>query len=287
MIYGTTYSYKYMEEYFRLPFVPAFRDISGLGFDIVRLATYWSDSEKSKGKYDLAKIRALLEVAEDRGQDIVLTAGMKAPRWPEFHLPDWLNDQSATEVEKRLHEYLGHLVLALKGYRCIRYWQVENEPLDPSGPHGASIGKGILEKEVALVRALDPDRKVIITLWGNDLARRGHMPFAEKLADIVGLDLYYKIPGRKGYKGPSVSDTYLKKAIAVSARPVWVTELQTNPWKVYRAGTHLELFEENLFRALALGPAAILFWGSEYWFGQKKKGAVLLWNRIGELARGK
>jgi hypothetical protein len=207
---------------------------------------------------------------------------MKAPRWPEFHIPQHLRNASVAKIEEATLQFTDKCINKLRSYNCIKWWQVENEPLDQSGPRNKKISLQFLKKEVMLVKSLEKARPVVVSLWGNSLSQRKLFPVVEDLADIVGLDLYFKIPTKKIglYKGPTDTDKAIKKMIQNSKKPVWLTELQANPWKRYSGGTHLSMFKENFIRAKKLKPKAILLWSSEYWLALKNRGDSTIWNEV-------
>ena len=60
----------------------------------IRLGCYWNEIEKQKGKYDFGNIEPLIEFCEKNNINVVLTIGMKASRWPEYYLPDWLEKKT-------------------------------------------------------------------------------------------------------------------------------------------------------------------------------------------------
>ena len=104
------------------------------------------------------------------------------------------------------------------------------------------------------------------------------------MADIIGLDLYYKqfvtqIFGKNIYKGPSQSDSALRKLINSSTKPVWITELQAEPWEKDERGylskspgsISPKQLQQNIERAKKLPVQEILLWGFEYWLWRKTR----------------
>ncbi len=282
MLLGTTFSHLYIKDYFKLPVIKSFKELLTLNLNVVRLCCYFSEINFIENDYNFSNIEKLLEEAEKKEQKILLTVGMKAPRWPEFHIPQHLRNASVAKIEEATLQFTDKCINKLRSYNCIKWWQVENEPLDQSGPRNKKISLQFLKKEVMLVKSLEKARPVVVSLWGNSLSQRKLFPVVEDLADIVGLDLYFKIPTKKIglYKGPTDTDKAIKKMIQNSKKPVWLTELQANPWKRYSGGTHLSMFKENFIRAKKLKPKAILLWSSEYWLALKNRGDSTIWNEV-------
>ena len=263
------------------------------GFDLVRLGVYWKEVQPNPNSFDLSSIVQILDVCEERGQQVILTVGMKAPRWPEFHHPGWLQIAEPSQAASEVLRFLERSVLALQHYSCIVSWQVENEPLDPSGPHGWVVPEYLLEQEVDLVKRLDK-RPIHLNAWGNELSRRGAWPILQRLGDSVGIDLYYKVPfTRWWYVGPRDSDKKLAGMIEQCDKPVWITELQAEAWEqrdsfkwqVSPGSINPQLLAKNFERAVALQPEVILLWGFEYWLWQKQQGRPELWRVVEKLVR--
>jgi hypothetical protein len=304
MVLGASFSHRHLEG-LRLSPLPALKAFKQIGFKWIRLGCYWDEIEKDKGKYSLSKIGQLITTCQKLGLDIVLTVGMKAPRYPEFYLPTWLEekvkirqrcsfDTNHQELKRSLLQYLAKTIERLKHYSAVKVWQVENEPLDPSGPNRWRITTRLLKEEAELVRKLDPSRPVLINLWSNQLIWKVLYRHLVKLADIVGLDLYFKRPfslfGRfHHYFGPFISDKTYQKNIAQiksSGKQVWLTELQAEPWEPKELVTSKENppsclpqdIVENSRRVLNWGLDGLFFWGFEYWYWRKEQGDSRYWN---------
>lgn len=293
---GASFSHTHLNSLNLNP-LKAIKEFESLGLSWIRLGCYWNEIEKKEGSYDFSKITPLVEYCEKNDIKIVLTIGMKAPRFPEYHLPDWLEDKLNlrklatinTKNELLLERTLNFLEKSVEQFKntsSIKIWQVENEPLDPSGPNWWKISPEFLEKEVELVKKLDK-REVLINLWGNELSKRKLYKKTADLSDIVGLDLYLRhpVPVLKWfnkYIGPLDSKEKIKNIadeIKTEAK-LWITELQAEPWEPGEIVTEKdnppsflpEHLESNFDYAGDLSPEVILFWGFEWWYYRKQKG---------------
>lgn len=290
---GTSFSQRHLD-YIGLDFDQALLELTQFGFDIVRLGCYWDDIEPKQDTFDFSLTKKMLDACEQAGLDVVLTIGMKAPRWPEYFVPSWLKARTPAELETSVLHFIERCIEEFKQYTCIKYWQVENEPLDPSGPHEWAISRELLAKEVALVKKLD-EREIIVTFWGNELSKRNLYTQVTDFADFIGIDMYYKVPlGNTGaYWKPNDSDRKLQKIIAEYPRPVWIAELQAEPWEPYEVYTedanpksiNHELLLKNYQRACTLGADTILFWGFEYWLWKREHGDSRMWDTAKDLVR--
>ncbi len=270
-----------------------------LRFSHLRLPVYWSDSEPEAGNYNFSAIRKWLQKCEEQHQPVVLTLGVKAPRWPEFYWPTFLSAKSETNFETSstvaaLLAFVERTVHELNGFSCISHWQVENEPLSPSGPDHQIIPLTILTQEIKLVRSLDP-RPILTTLWGNEQHVGQLLTQLANLSDVVGIDLYYaqylrQIFGRSVYGGPHLNPAQLQAQIQRLDRPVWITELQAEPWEKdtssyksdHPTSCSPEIITANLQRVQNLGASEIFLWGYEYWLYRQQQGDSRYLNLISD-----
>lgn len=281
----------------------ALAQVIELGLEPLRLCGYWDRPAED--------LDWQLDQAQAAGRQVVLTVGMKAPRWPEFHLPP---DQTlevprggevgaALPAARAALAHVGAMVERFRDRGGIAWWQVENEPLNCSGPDRWWISPELLAEEVAAVRARDP-RPVVLTAFGHfdrvldqvsghrffnpsALLDRGSGVEPQLLellrpGDVLGVDLYHSIGqrgGRVAHSGAPVR--YLEHWLGESrARGVgcWVTELQAEPWeggggtrwnpRSVRPGD----VAERLREAGDGGAGTVLLWGVEYWLAQAQRG---------------
>ena len=68
--------------------------LGDLGVRNIKLATYWDLIEQEEGEYNFDDLDWQIIKAEDYGAKIFLVIGMKAPRWPECHVPEWAKEFS-------------------------------------------------------------------------------------------------------------------------------------------------------------------------------------------------
>lgn len=283
MRYGTTFSDRQATQLGLEPQL-VLSQLLTLPLTILRLPVYWSTVASEPDELDLTQLEAQLQLCQQAGKQVVVTIGMKAPRWPEFYLPAWC-PQSPADRQTQLAclDFITRVVQKLQPWDCIHWWQLENEPLDPSGPREWTIPAAFLTEEVALVRQLDP-RPVIVTLWGNQLKRRGQLDVAAAASQVLGLDLYPRQYarrfGRQLYLPPEETMTELQEMLAPLNQPVWLTELQAEPWEKDQASYLAartpsltpELLIENWQWAVQLPVQVILLWGGEYWFWRARAG---------------
>jgi len=300
---GTTYS-PIQSVYLGLDWKRTYLDVLDTGFDIIRLGAYWSEIERTEGVYDFDALDWQIEEARLRGIPVVLTVGMKAPRWPEYFLPEWLlkrvrlparRDVSKNkEVRTLTLGFIEKVVTRYKNEPIISVWQVENESLNRIGEKSWYIGTDFLTEEVKLVRKLDGGKHPILitaATYPNKFLRFLAAIFScadpikqyIDIADIIGINVYPTIGhkflcmGMYFKTGKEERIKYfstLKKYIEENEKKVWVTELQAEPWEpgylVYkekRVPPTAEPEETGQFfmELDDIGIKTIFFWGVEYW----------------------
>lgn len=305
---GTTYSPR-QSGYLGMDWKKTYLEVLDEGFDIVRLGAYWDEIEKEKDVYDFSSLDWQIEEAKKRGIPVVLTVGMKAPRWPEYFIPGWIEKDIHTptggEVSRnrflrtRTLKFIGEVVARYMEEEAVGYWQVENEPLNRIGEKNWRIDRDFLREEVNLVRKLDRrERPIVLTaatypnvfLRGLINLSLGYDPIEEilKMCDIAGLNIYphvgYKVWGRNIYfrTGREGRDKYFTRLFAdikKKGRDVWIAELQAEPWEpghlAYKEKERSitaspEETESFLEEFEALGASTILLWGAEYWVYRMK-----------------
>jgi len=291
----------------------AFKQVLGLGLDPVRLSAFW-DEVDSRGYDDLDR---LVDEAAGAASELVLTVGMKAQGWPEFYIPGRLlpaaaprSDVAAASAVLRT-EAMQFVAATVERYRrqdAVAVWQVENEPLNPSGPRGWWIGPEFVAEEIATVRTLDPQRPVALNVFsrfntwldvasirhGFDLSRllgsTARRPEAEALTllgrdDILGLDVYRRIGySRLGRRVLTRSRHWRSNAARWAARAAaegkraWVLEAQAEPWEppLRGNGRPQSCRPEDVAATVRglwdAGCATVLLWGVEYWLARDANG---------------
>lgn len=313
---GTTFS-PLQCYYMNLDFHQAFRQIAQLGLARVRLGAYWNVIEKQRGEYDFTELDWLLDQCAQHRIEVVLAVGMKVPRWPEFHLPQWVNhlgdtgpgmvplDQRSPQVAEMALQFVGRVVEHCRSAPALKYWQIENEPftqLEITG--GRYLSSEFVHREVELVRVSKlTDQKILLT---NAI----HLPVPKltedepafwkslSLADAVGMNVYTKVPsGNPGeYLEPAESfwRTLLSWQVTLQANELeaWIAEAQAEPWEpkqlVAMENRNYPSATPERMTALVqtlrdIGYRSILLWGCEYWYWQMQQGQTIWWSTVERL----
>ena len=285
-----------------LDYRAAFERVCGMGLAVVRLSASWREiAHVGYGNLDW-----LLTYAADARQRVVLTVGMKALGWPEFHLPEGL-DPGDPSVQRRALQYVAATVRRYRDNPALAAWQIENEPFNRSGPQARWIPRRVVRREARFVRSIDPTRPLVVTTFaqfdeGLDRASSRHQSTwkrrlgltipAEREAltvlrqgDILGLDVYRSIgyidDGGQDRIGHAAADQLAAVArwqwvAREQNKRLWVTEAQAEPWDARPRDVPLTVQPEavvTLVNELAgIGVETVLLWGSEYWLWRQDLG---------------
>lgn len=269
--------------------------LNDLGVKRIKIATYWDLIEKEPGKYDFTDLDWQINEAGAKGVKIFLVIGLKTPRWPECHLPNWDKKSSMAIQQEHVLDLIEEIVLRYRESSVIWAWQVENEAIFPFG-ECPWTDEEFLKKEINLVKSLDSKRPVIISdsgefsLW---LKAAAH-------GDIVGITMYKKVwmhQLKSYFTYPFPPVFYQRKADLVRkffGKEVVVVELQAEPWgpkllydvslDEQRKTMNLEQFRENVHFAKNTGLREFYLWGAEwmYWMKEKQNDPAI-WDEAKEL----
>lgn len=245
----------------------AFREILSLGLDVVRLPAQWNQLEPHQGEMNFNDLDWLINETLRNNIKVALTVGLKAPRYPEFHIPNWLQEQismehhigkrpvdNSTKLTEATLSFVQRTVEHVKGSENITHIQVENEPLVPvTFVGGWYISEGFLRKEMALVKEIKrKDQRTLLTLTAfpipipvqgfND---EHQFNISMELADDVGLNVYNRVSVGTFVNLPFVRNMYIRplpvyfenkitrwnKRLKQAGKSQWVVESQAEPWE--------------------------------------------------------
>jgi hypothetical protein len=260
----------------------------------VRLPVYWDLVENEKGTYDFSDVDWQLAEARKRSAEVILTVGVKVPRWPECHIPIWAKDDKAIR-EKGMLSLIKATVERYRNDTTIVKWQVENEPFLSFGVC-PEFDVNFLDKEVALVKKLDM-RPIVLTDSGELSLWYG----AASRGDEFGTTLYRDIYSEKvgGYFEYPIGPNFFRfkeKMIRIFThqKNFMVIELQGEPWasgwivdvslEEQARTMNAQRLVENVDYARRVGFHDIYLWGGEWWYWMKvKKNSPAVWETGKEL----
>jgi len=271
--------------------------LDDLGVRHLRLAAHWTLVEPLKDKYNFKELDHQLSRAEEVGADVIFGVGRRLPRWPECHIPGWALTLSPEERKEEIREYIQAVVGRYKNNPAITYWQVENEPYLGvfARDHCGELDEAFFDEEIALVRALDPTRPILITDSGN----LGTWSGAYSRGDSFGTSVYVYFwnPDLGQFKTVLPPWFYRMKenimSIVHGEKEVMLIELSVEPWllepvtdvsvDVQYSRMDIDKFNEIIEYAEETRFEKQYLWGGEWWYWLKDRGHPDMWERGREL----
>jgi hypothetical protein len=277
--------------------------LKDVGVKHLRLMSYWSDIESSPGKYNFKDLDWQFAQAQKYGADVSLAIGIRQPRWPECHRPDWVGKLSPPAQDNQLYNFLTVVVNRYKNNPALNDYQLENEVANHlfgacSSPQTA-FNRARLTKEFNLVKSLDSRHPVDI-----NASNQSGVPMIGPVGDEVGFSIY-----RKAYVSqsgplkfywsfwyiPTLWHSYRAGLVELlHGKPTFVHELQTEPWGPSDT-KNLSIAEQsqsmtdkgivqNVHFAQETGMHRMYLWGGEWWYWRLTKfHDDSLWNTAKQL----
>lgn len=242
--------------------------------------SYWDELEQTPGKIDFKNLDAQIAMIKQAGGEVSLCLGVRQPRWPENHWPEWAWKLPKAERDDRLLEFIENVVRRYKNESTVKSYQLENEALLTNFGERPDTDRQRVRAEFELVRRLDPKTPIIMTTstsWG--------IPMRRPIPDIVGFS-YYQVLFNNGTYGRSFHRPWLDRLRAgliriTHGKPSFIHELQAEPWgpkniwemstKEQNKSMSLTQLKENIRQAKSTKLYPIDLWGAEWWYWRKTK----------------
>ncbi len=255
--------------------------LDDLGAKNIKIAVHWDFIEGKEGEYYFGDLDWQIEEAEKRKAEIILVIGMKTPRWPECHIPEWAAGLGKEQQQEAVLKLIKEIVLRYQNSDTIKYWQVENEPFFSFGKC-PSFDRKMLKKEIDLVKSLDSRKRPVIVSESGEFST---WTKAARAADIVGITMYRRVWSKefKTYITHIFSPTfYHRKALIINkifGKEVICIELQAEPWgpklpydlslEEQEKSMDFNRFQKNIEFAKKTGIKEFYLWGAEWWYWMK------------------
>lgn len=254
--------------------------IQDVGVRHFRLVSYWNQLEPTAGTYTFDVLDWQFAKAEKSGAKITLALGLRQPRWPECHMPEWAKQLPPGEWQSRLNGFIAEVVERYKSSPALTSYQLENEFFNSFGQCDDFSRKRLIN-EYALVKSLDDTRPVIVSRSNN----YGGLALGKPRPDLVGISVYRRVWDAQvtkryfTYPYPAWYYAFLAGSQKIfTGTESFLHELQTEAWPPNgQSITETSLEEQNrsfdakrLKEYAAFGKATgmrdIYLWGGEYWY---------------------
>ncbi len=263
----------------------------------LRLAAHWPMIEPNKDTYNFTELDYQVRRAEEVGAEVILAVGRRLPRWPECHVPTWAQTILSDERNVEQMAYMKAVVERYSSSSAVKYWQVENEPFLEmfAFEYCGALDSGFLDREIALVKSLDPTRPILVTDSGN----LGLWYGAYKRGDAFGTSVYVHFwnPELGQFRTLLPPFVYRVKenalALLYGKKPTFLIELSAEPWLIAPIATvpvetqftrmDPEKFDDILAYAKDTRYDKQYLWGAEWWYWLSKNGHPEMWEKGKEL----
>lgn len=257
-----------------------------LGFKRFRLVSYWKNIEKTPGEYDFTELDWQFEKVKEVNGQVTLAIGLRQPRWPECHAPEWVKAEAKDQWSPQLNNYISAVVERYKDHPSLNSYQLENEYF--LGVFGECKQFGIdrqrLIDEYNLVKSIDNNTPIIMSYANNYFG----VATGEPQPDQIGVSVYKKFfeftLTKRYFTYPFPSWYYSWRAgiqEILTGRSSMLHELQAEPWpptpmketSIEEQNKSMEAnrLKERIAFAEATGFRQIDLWGGEWWYWRKVK----------------
>lgn len=258
--------------------------IDELGIRQFRLVSYWDEHEKQPGKYDFSDLDWQFQKAEESGSKVSLALGLRQPRWPECHMPDWAEYKTVPEWTTDLKNYMGVVIDRYKDSPALESYQLENEFFLKVFGICPDFSRDRLIEEYEFVKQRDPHHPVIISRSNNAVGLPVGQPRPDEFAVSVYKRVWDKNITKRYFEYPFPAWFYGFLAGAgkiVTGKDMIIHELQAEPWVPdgYSLNTtsieeqdksmNAERLKHRFEYGRATGMKEIYLWGAEWWYWRK------------------
>lgn len=255
--------------------------LTGIGVKQFRLVSYWRDMEQTPGQYDFSQLDWQFKKAEAAHAKILLTVGLRQPRWPECHIPDWAAKEPASQWQPQLETFMQKVVERYKASPALQQYQLENEYFLKGFGTCTNFSRSRLVSEYNVVKKLDPKHSIIVGRSNNALG----FPVGQPQPDEFSISVYKRVwDGNFShryleYPQPAWFYAYIAGVQEIfNHKNIVVGELQAEAWPpngqtIQRTSLaeqnksfDAQRFKDRVAYGKATGMPTIYLWGAEYWY---------------------
>ena len=263
-----------------------------------RLVSYWSEIEPTPGAYNFDELDWQFAKAEESGATISLAVGLRQPRYPECHMPQWARELPADVWQPRLYAFMSAVVERYEDSPSLQSYQLENEFFNEFG-ECSDFSRDRLIAEYDMIKKLDSKHPIILSKSSNTPIPSTGQP----RPDLAGLSIYRRVWDSNAtkryftYPFPSWYYGYIAGIQKLTTgRDSVLHELQMESWPPQgKAINEISIDEQNksmnadMFAgrvefAKDTGLRSIDLWGAEWWYWRKEvKNDPGLWDEASKV----
>ena len=286
LILGATFIDDYAQSFGLDPKETLNAMLDDLKFRQVRLVSYWKDIEKTPGTYDFSSLDWQFDMANKYGAKVSLSIGLRQPRWPECQEPDWAKNEPKNVWQPQLYRFMETVINHYKNNPALKDYELENEYFLTVFGQCTDFDRNRLISEYNLVKAMDPDHKIIVSRSNNWVG----IPIDKPTPDVFAVSVYKRVWDatltHRYFEYPLPAWFY--SALAgyeelYSGKDMIIHELQAEPWtpnglditqiskkEMYKSMSPARL-RDRIEYGEATGMRTIDLWGAEWWYYMKVK----------------
>lgn len=252
-----------------------------IGVKQFRLVSYWNDMEPTPGHYDFSQLDWEFSKAQAAHAQIILTLGLRQPRWPECHMPGWAASESASVWQAQLESFMQAVVQRYQHSPALESYQLENEYFLQGFGTCTNFSRSRLVSEYDLVKKLDPKHPIVVGRSDNAVG----IPIKQPQPDEFSISVYRRVWDANlthrylEYPFPAWFYGFLAGLQKiVDGKDMMIGELQAEAWPPNgQTIPNTSLAEQNKSMnaqrlqatfnfGKATGMRSIDMWGAEYWY---------------------
>jgi hypothetical protein len=298
LVLGATYIPDYAQSFGLDPQQTLQAMLSDLKLKQLRLVSYWSDIEPTPGHYDFSKLDWQFALANKYHAKVSLSIGLRQPRWPECHEPDWvtIDPNHRSNWEPQLNQYMKAVIRHYQNNPALQDYELENEYFMKVFGECKDFDRNRLVAEYNLVKGMDPKHNVIVSRSDNWVG----VPIGKPTPDQFAISVYKRVWDatitHRYFEYPLPAKFYAMLAGTeelISGKDMIIHELQAEPWtpngkeiteisvnEMYKSMNPQRL-KDRIAYGEATGMRTIDLWGAEWWYYMKvKQHDPGVWNEV-------
>jgi hypothetical protein len=258
--------------------------IDELNIKQFRLVSYWNEHEPEPGKYDFKELDWQFKYAEEAGAKVSLAIGLRQPRWPECHMPNWAMNMPKEQWQEELKRYMQVVIERYKNSPALESYQLENEYFLKVFGECPDHSRDRLIDEFNFVKKIDPSKPVIVSRSNNAIG----LPVGDPRPDMSGVSIYKRVWDKNitkryfEYPFPAWFYGFLAGAGKLATgKDMIIHELQAEPWAPTETKTaslaeqdkslNPRRLRDRFHFGEATGMREMYLWGAEWWYWRKVK----------------
>ena len=297
MQWGTSWSFKYARELGVNPYEGLQAVVEGLPVQRIRLMSYWDIHEPVKDQFDWHELDWQFQLIEDHNQQVAacrqlrqdcrqpivisLAVGLRQPRWPECHWPNWAQELPSQSWQQELTDYISAVVERYDQQQNLVEYQLENEFFLKAFGICPDHSRQRLIDEYNHLNSLT-DKRITISRSNNALG----WPLYQPTPDDYSVSVYKRVYDQNltnhyfEYPFPAWFYGFLAgiSEITQGKQNFFIHELQAEPWgpvptKQLSQAEQMKSMDANRLKARLeyghnTGIRTIDIWGAEWYYWQ-------------------